>query len=259
MRYASLCVTLLALALASTAAAQTVTLTLDSTQDGQVVAGGATIEWSIIFSVSPGDNEGLALLAVDLQQGAGNPAFLDIPPANGVPAEMANFSRPDGVSNPGETDPTTGYIGVQRGDAGAMNLVQIGGGQNNFGEAMPEGSGIAENANVIGGVGQDTPGVLAAGSFDAPTACGTYTLNDPPAHSTVIEATTDLTAGSISVIVTLPGDLDLDGDVDLSDLAQLLGNYGETGMTYTDGDIDGDGDVDLSDLAALLGNYGDSC
>lgn len=272
MRYASLCVTLLALALASTAAAQTVTLTLDSTQDGQAVAGGATIEWSIIFSVSPGDNEGLALLAVDLQQGAGNPAFLDIPPANGVPAEMANFSRPDGVSNPGETDPTTGYIGVQRGDAGAMNLVQIGGGQNNFGEAMPEGSGIAENANVIGGVGQDTPGVLAAGSFDAPTACGTYTfslanaaanvleeLNDPPAHSTVIEATTDLTAGSISVIVTLPGDLDLDGDVDLSDLAQLLGNYGETGMTYTDGDIDGDGDVDLSDLAALLGNYGDSC
>ena len=48
-----------------------------------------------------------------------------------------------------------------------------------------------------------------------------------------------------------------DGDVDLSDLAQLLGNYGTTsGATYEMGDIDGDGDVDLSDLAALLGNYG---
>ncbi len=57
-----------------------------------------------------------------------------------------------------------------------------------------------------------------------------------------------------------PGDIDHDGDVDLSDLAQLLGNYGMTsGATYEDGDLDGDGDVDLSDLAALLGVYGTTC
>ena len=56
------------------------------------------------------------------------------------------------------------------------------------------------------------------------------------------------------------GDLDGDGDVGLSDLAQLLSNYGETsGMTYEDGDLDGDGDVDLADLAALLGVYGTTC
>jgi hypothetical protein len=55
----------------------------------------------------------------------------------------------------------------------------------------------------------------------------------------------------------IPGDLDGDGDVDLSDLAQLLANYGITeGATYEDGDLDGDGDVDLSDLAGLLANYG---
>lgn len=54
-----------------------------------------------------------------------------------------------------------------------------------------------------------------------------------------------------------PGDLDRDGDVDLSDLAQLLANYDVTsGATYTDGDLDGDGDVDLADLAALLSVYG---
>jgi WD40 repeat protein len=54
-----------------------------------------------------------------------------------------------------------------------------------------------------------------------------------------------------------PGDLDFDGDVDLSDLAQLLASYGTTGgALYEDGDLDCDGDVDLSDLAALLAVYG---
>ncbi len=56
------------------------------------------------------------------------------------------------------------------------------------------------------------------------------------------------------------GDLDGDSDVDLADLAQLLGNYGTTsGAAYEDGDLDGDGDVDLADLAALLAVYGTTC
>jgi hypothetical protein len=56
------------------------------------------------------------------------------------------------------------------------------------------------------------------------------------------------------------GDLDGDGDVDLSDLSQLLANYGMTsGAEYEDGDLDGDGDVDLNDLSALLAVYGTTC
>ncbi len=55
------------------------------------------------------------------------------------------------------------------------------------------------------------------------------------------------------------GDLDGDGDGDFDDLLILLGNYGQTGMTYEDGDLDGDGDVDLADLATLLGSYGTIC
>jgi C1A family cysteine protease len=56
-----------------------------------------------------------------------------------------------------------------------------------------------------------------------------------------------------------PEDLNGDGEIDLSDLAILLTNYGITGAAPEDGDLDGDGDVDLTDLSALLAVYGTSC
>ena|GEM_PF-1055602 len=64
-----------------------------------------------------------------------------------------------------------------------------------------------------------------------------------------------------AVVMTSPcfGDLDGDNDVDLADLAQLLSNYGQSGLVYEDGDLDDDGDVDLADLAALLSVYGTTC
>jgi hypothetical protein len=273
LRWSIVSTTVLATFTGAVLAQPAVTLTLDSPQAGQVVAPGTEIEWTILFSVSAGDNQGLALLSCDLVQSGDNPALLDVPPADGVPAEMANFSRPAGVSNPGETDPVTGYIGVQRGETGAMNLIQIGGGQNTFGEALPAGSGIAESADVVAGVGQGAPGVLASGTLPAPSACGAYTfelanavanvleqVNQPPDFSPVLEALVDTEAGSLSVSVGLNGDLDLDGDVDLADLSVLLSNYGTlSGADYADGDLDGDGDVDLADLSVLLAAYGSSC
>jgi hypothetical protein len=227
--------------LTSLAAAQTVTLTLSSSQNGQVVAPGATIDWTIALTVSAGDNAGLALLVTDLVQDPNNPELLDIPPADGVPTGMSNFSRPDGITNPPETDPVTGYVGVQRGASGAMDVRQIGGGQNNFGVALAAGSGIAENASVVSGVGQSGSQELASGSFAAPSAPGTYEfhlagaianvftqVNTPPTPSPVVAAAVDASAGSFTFAVEAPcpGDLDGNNTVDLDDLTLLLQNFG---------------------------------
>lgn len=55
------------------------------------------------------------------------------------------------------------------------------------------------------------------------------------------------------------GDLDRDGRVTLSDLAELLVHYGESGMAFEQGDFDGDGSVGLEDLSALLAVFGEAC
>lgn len=55
----------------------------------------------------------------------------------------------------------------------------------------------------------------------------------------------------------VPGDADLDHDVDLDDLGALADNWGTTtGGTTLMGDFDCDGDVDLDDLGKLADNWG---
>lgn len=191
-------IAMLSVAAVAPAFAQSVSLSLTSPQNGQSVSPGATINWTIAFTVSTGNNQGLALLSTDLVQDETNPDLFNLTPASGVPAPMSNFSRPAGVSNPGETNPATGYIGVLRGDPGEQNLIQIGGAQNTFGQARAPGSGMAENANVTANVGQSGSVTLATGSFAAPSVSGSYTLrvanavanvlvqrNNPPAISPV--------------------------------------------------------------------------
>lgn len=71
----------------------------------------------------------------------------------------------------------------------------------------------------------------------------------------------ELGAAEVTIFcMACPGDLDNDGDIDLSDLAELLAHFGMTsGVIAEDGDIDCDGDVDLSDLAALLAVFNQTC
>ncbi len=49
------------------------------------------------------------------------------------------------------------------------------------------------------------------------------------------------------------GDANLDGQVDLTDLTTLAGNWQGTGKSFADGDFSGDGLVDLTDLTILAG------
>jgi ELWxxDGT repeat protein len=55
--------------------------------------------------------------------------------------------------------------------------------------------------------------------------------------------------------VELPGDADLDGDVDLTDFGILKEHFG-TGTTRAEGDFNGDGRVDLSDFGILKAAFG---
>ncbi len=54
----------------------------------------------------------------------------------------------------------------------------------------------------------------------------------------------------------VPGDADLDGDVDLDDFAILKVSFGQNPLTDGRADFDRDGDVDLDDFALLKNNFG---
>lgn len=256
-------------------AAGTAVVTLDSPSNGQTVAPGATIEWSILVEVSSDDNLGLALFSADLTQDATNPVQIDIPPADAssIPDVMNGFDRPGGITNPGENGGASGYIGVQRGTAGAKNLLQIGGGQNTFGKA---GSDFAKDPNVDGGIAHGAAQLIASGTLKAPASTGTYnfrlknvaanvllTIKSPPDFSTVDTARVDVNAASFSFTVSeetaCGGDANCDGEVTFNDIdyfvAALISENdwknlfgGDPSCDYKNNDANFDGSVDFNDI-----------
>jgi hypothetical protein len=252
----------------------TVTLDLISPSAGATVDPGATVEWSLIATVSQGDNGGLAAIGVDLVQDAANPTPFDIPTATVVGTGMEGFDRPDGIANPGPGG--SGYLGTPMGTPGAKDLHQIGGAQNTFGEPGDE---IGTDYTVDPYVGQTGPQVIAEGSFMVPAATGAYVfrienvlanvLNSldppptPPAYWPVSDAAVAFGSSSFTIIVchTPPQDTDGDGDVDLSDYGNFLDCYNGPNKPYGPGDgcecldVEKDGDVDLADYGEFLDCY----
>lgn len=250
-------------------AAGTATFNVSSPCANCTVGAGELIEWTITVTVSSGDNYGLALAAVDLVQSPGNPELFDLTPG-AAPADMQDFDDPNGITNPDPGGFGSGYGGTPVGPTGAEDLCQIGGAQNTFG--VP-GDVAGLDYNVRPGVGQGGAQILATGSFEAPATHGDYTfslenaiantlveINSPPDFSPVSAATVVMDSGSFSFTVSIVGDVDHDGDVDLNDLAALIGAYGYCiGDPYYNpaADFDCSGCVDLSDLADLIGHYGE--
>jgi alpha-L-arabinofuranosidase len=67
----------------------------------------------------------------------------------------------------------------------------------------------------------------------------------------------DLGGGQAEARATLLGDSNLDGNVNVADLANLAGNYGKTsGGVWVGGDFDYNNTVNVADLADLAGNFG---
>jgi hypothetical protein len=287
-----LCCAALAVLSSTVFATGTVTLYLESPAAGHTVAGGSTVNWTIKVGVSTGDNYGLALLACDLAQADANPAKLDLPPGSAatIPAEMAAFDRPAGIANPGENGAPSGFIGVQRGTAGQKNLVQIGGGQNTFGTAMPPGSGIGENALVSSGIGQGgSPQLVISGSFAAPATQGSYTfslqnavanvlstIGTPPQFSQATSATVNLAGATFTFTVGTTicvGDLNCDGVINFGDInpfVQYLSNFAAWQAAYAgcdprNGDINCDGTYggssfhDINPFVTIMTQCGSGC
>lgn len=214
--------------------AETVTFSLTS-EDAGVVSPGQVVDWQISAEITSGGSAGLALVAIDLIQDELNPELFNLPPANGVPVGLEGYSRPAGISNPGEGGATTGYIGVQRGAPGAMNLHQIGGAQNSTGAA---GATIGQDINLEANVGFTGPVVIAQGSFVAPNTNGTYTfqlenaiantfdsVSAPGTFSPVSPADVVFGSGSFQIVVSTGsniGDINCDGVINTADIQHFV-------------------------------------
>ena len=63
------------------------------------------------------------------------------------------------------------------------------------------------------------------------------------------------------IFVTVPGDVDMDRDVDIFDIVAMIGSYDseigdpEYELNY---DLDSDGDIDIFDIVAACNHYGES-
>ena len=90
---------------------------------------------------------------------------------------------------------------------------------------------------------------------------GNYTIS---ATADVVSGETDVADNTMtygSVLVTIPGDLDGDRDVDIFDIVRIAIVFGvvKPDISYNPNcDIDNDGDIDIFDIVTAAGHYGES-
>ncbi len=102
-------------------------------------------------------------------------------------------------------------------------------------------------------------GTSAATLNGAPFNFSLNTLNYHDGSYTLQVSGTDSggNTGNDSLAVNIAnGDLNGDGNVNISDLAIMAGHWGQTDSNYGDGNITGQSTINISDLAVMANNWG---
>lgn len=143
-------------------------------------------------------------------------------------------------------------------------LAQGGTNFDNFTGTASAGGGLACDADGDGACDQsDIDALYAAfgdsgpldldgsGEVDAPDITLWLAAASDPSNSYKIAS-----GGDADDVYTM-GDVDLNGDVDSTDLGRLLNSFGDSGTpSWSDGNLNGDITVDSSDLGLLLNSFG---
>ena len=125
---------------------------------------------------------------------------------------------------------------VALGDDSALSIRLAGDAGPRLGETMT----LITAARSLTGIFGHVDGVLFGEAGDNRAFAVTYQAGDARATMTV----------------ALPGDFEVDGDVDFADFTYLAASYGQRGKSWVNGDCDGDGVVGFPDFTYLAANYG---
>ncbi len=123
-----------------------------------------------------------------------------------------------------------------------------------FASAACDGSGFGEGATFLGATEVTTdPAGQAQFALSLPAAVATGDVVTATATDLLPGNTSEFSACRTVAASALPGDLDGDGLVGVTDLLALLSSWGN--CPGCPADLDGDGTVGMTDLLALLGNW----
>ena len=173
-----------------------------------------------------------------------------------IPAEIV-FGFADPLTNPGVTGSGVGGafpLGIVEGvEAPALSNVNFGIGSDEVGGGTGT-AGLAVEALFFDVEG---PSTATAGSLTTTVDLVSVLVSQAtPDGSSALTSLADINFTATAI----PGDADLDGDVDIDDLAVFGGGAfdGSTGAGFSAGDFDRDGDIDIDDLAQFGGGAFDS-